>query len=157
MKTKKYNRTPTAFTREARRLLLYDSFGNEQIINIIPQMCFRVLLTMPDDIIGKIIRHQILFVMSDGEHDTGFSSNNPEFQECFEQIMEVSKRYMVMFRTRKKKCALHDKKQISIDYIDDGSDMQELSEISKLSKNVLAFDVSTALKQPEEMPIMEDL
>jgi len=157
MKTKNSHKVPYAFSREARRLFLFDSFHKEQIISIIPQMAFDNLLSMSDTEIGQIVRGQILFLMSDGEKAPDYTTDNSAHQDCYETIMEITKRYMSYFRTRKKKRAIRDKKQITGKYLDDGSDMQELSELSKLRNNTLSFDPSSVIKPAEEMPIIEDV
>lgn len=156
MKTKNSHKVPYAFSREARRLQLYDSFSKEQIVSIIPQMAFDNLLSMTDTEIGQIVRGQILFLMSDGEKVPDYTTDNPAHQDCYETIMEVTKRYMTYFRTRKKKNAVRDKKRITGKYVDDGRDMQELSELTQLRNNTLSFDPSSVIKKAEEMPRIED-
>ena len=157
MLTKNSHKTPYAFTREAKRLQLFDSFKKEQILCIIPQMAFEHLMEMPESDIGTIIKDLILFLMSDGNRKPEYRTDNREHQDCFEIILEITKRYMSSFKTRKKKNAVWTKKKITGKYVDDGSDMQELSELVQLRKNTLSFDIGSILKKPDDMPVFEDL
>lgn len=148
MAIKKMNRTPYTHTRLAARLQLYDAVGYEQILAVQPRMCFDALLDMPDETVGLIVKWQILFMLSDASHDIKPVLNGPEEETCYEEIRNLTKKYMLEYGTIRKKVMANTKKQLLSKHVSTPVFEQEYGTVG-----------FNSLKAPEEMPVfdMEDL
>jgi hypothetical protein len=148
---KRANKTPYSFSNTARRCVVYSKFNERHLLSIIPQPVFDSLLNLPPEIVGKLVKNQILFIVSDGDYKPDIPV---EGQEVWEVIITATKQYMTTFRTHRKRSFALTKKLLTDKYADSSKDMQELSDMTTNNSCVQHSD-ETYLKKPEDMPTFD--
>jgi hypothetical protein len=106
---------------------------------------------LPPEIVGRLVKNQILFIVSDGDYKPDIPA---EGQEVWEVIITATKQYMTTFRTHRKRSFALTKKLLTDKYADSSKDMQELSDMTTNNSCVPHSD-ETYLKKPEDMPTFD--
>ena len=140
-------KTHYTFTNTTK-LLMYDKFNKQHLLSIIPQVAFDTLLSLPPETVGKIVKNQLLFIVSDGDHRPDIPV---EAESVWEVIIAATKQYMMSFRTHRKRTAAITKRYLTGKYTDTEEQMQELAELTKNNSDA----PQAHLKKPEDMPLVD--
>ncbi len=122
------------------------------LLAFITQSFWDVVLKMDNELVGQIIKDQILLICSDGDYKPKAKSTNMQEQVIIDGVIEDTKQYMLFYKTAKRSRYARVKKELTVAHAPELDMLTKESKIStkyKRRRDAIDEVVKNAKKAPK--------